>query len=220
MEKDFNLFIRDDLDGLSETDVDRMLTLLPSWRCEQALRFKHLQGRKECACAYLLLCEALKEVYGVDEQPAFSIGEHGKPALLFSECPDTQESLDAPGTPLGGKREGIHFNLSHCKHAVACVVADHPVGVDVECLGRYSESLARHVLNDWELEHVLSVADPDAAFTRLWTQKEAIVKLTGRGIDNDLKNLLLKYNHVSLHTEEHLDKGYVVTVATYATQTV
>jgi 4'-phosphopantetheinyl transferase len=60
---------------------------------------------------------------------------------------------------------------------------------------------------------VSSAPDPQIPFTRFWTQKEAIVKLTGRGIDDDLPNLLSKYNNVSLHTEEHLDKGYILTVA-------
>ena len=218
MEKNFNLFIRDDLDRIASAEVEQMLTQLPSWRREKALRFKHEQGRKECACAYLLLCQALRDVYGISEQPSFIIGEHGKPELSFDSQQLTVNSQ-------------IFFNLSHCKNAIACVVADRPVGVDVESIGRYNESLARHVLNDVEsigryneslARHVLNdqefslvqqASNPQLAFTRLWTQKEAIVKLTGRGIDDDLKNLLIKYNNVYLHTEEHLDKGYVVTVA-------
>lgn len=200
MEKNFNLFIRDDLDRIASAEVEQMLTQLPSWRREKALRFKHEQGRKECACAYLLLCQALRDVYGISEQPSFIIGEHGKPELSFDSQQLTVNSQ-------------IFFNLSHCKNAIACVVADRPVGVDVESIGRYNESLARHVLNDQEFSLVQQASNPQLAFTRLWTQKEAIVKLTGRGIDDDLKNLLIKYNNVYLHTEEHLDKGYVVTVA-------
>jgi 4'-phosphopantetheinyl transferase len=200
VEKNFNLFIRDDLDRIASAEVEQMLTQLPSWRREKALRFKHEQGRKECACAYLLLCQALRDVYGISEQPSFIIGEHGKPELSFDSQQLTVNSQ-------------IFFNLSHCKNAIACVVADRPVGVDVESIGRYNESLARHVLNDQEFSLVQQASNPQLAFTRLWTQKEAIVKLTGRGIEDDLKNLLIKYNNVYLHTEEHLDKGYVVTVA-------
>ena len=193
------LYILDDLDSITFEELDRAIASLPDWRKEKALRFKHEQGRKECTFAYWLLCQALKEVYGIEEQPVFSIGEHGKPTLV--------------GHP------DIHFNLSHCKQAVACVVSSQPVGVDIECIDRYKESLARHVLNGQEFVAVQQAADPQLAFTRYWTQKEAIVKLTGRGIDDDLKSLLLKYNNVSLHTEEHADKGYVVTVASYTTQT-
>lgn len=200
MEKNFNLFIRDDLDRIASAEVEQMLTQLPSWRREKALRFKHEQGRKECACAYLLLYQALRGVYGISEQPSFIIGEHGKPELSFDSQQLTVNSQ-------------IFFNLSHCKNAIACVVADRPVGVDVESIGRYNESLARHVLNDQEFSLVQQASNPQLAFIRYWTQKEAIVKYTGRGIDDDLKNLLIKYNNVYLHTEEHLDKGYVVTVA-------
>jgi 4'-phosphopantetheinyl transferase len=207
VEKSYNIYTRDDLDDLTGAEVERMLEQLPSWRREKALRFKHEQGRKECACAYLLLCQALKEVYGITEQPAFVIGEHGKPELLFNSQFSIFDSQ-------------LFFNISHCKSAIACVVADRPVGIDVERIGRYNESLARHVLNDQEFAAVQQAPDPQLAFTRYWTQKESIVKLTGRGIDDDLKNLLLKYKDVSLHTEEHPDKGYVLTVATYTTKSV
>lgn len=194
--KKFNLLVNDHLDAITENDLLAAIDTLPPWRREKALRFKHLQRRKECTYAYLLLCQALRDIYGITEQPAFSIGAHGKPRLVSSPA--------------------IHFNLSHCRQAVACVVASCEVGIDIESIGRYKEPLARRVLNDQELTAVQQAADPQLAFTRYWTQKEAIVKLTGRGIDDDLRNLLLIYNNVSLHTEEYPDKGYVLTVATYA----
>ena len=99
-------------------------------------------------------------------------------------------------------------------------MAPFAVGVDIERIGRYDEALARHVLNDQEFAAVQQASDPQLAFTRYWTQKEAVVKLTGRGIDDDLKNLLLKYKDVELRTEEYSDKGYVLTVASYASKTV
>ena len=105
--------------------------------------------------------------------------------------------------------------MSHCKKAVACVVADGEVGVDIERLGRFSEALARHVLNDEEYAMVVAADEPDVVFTDYWTKKEAIVKLTGRGIDDDLKGILVKYKHVRLHTERHVDEGFVVTVASF-----
>lgn len=197
----YRLFIKDDLDAITPEELEEAIAALPEWRREKTLRFKHEQGRKECAFSYLLLCQALREVYGITEQPRFSIGEHGKPSLVL-------------------ETSGIHFNLSHCKSAIACVVAPFAVGVDIERIGRYDEALARHVLNDQEFAAVQQASDPQLAFTRYWTQKEAVVKLTGRGIDDDLKNLLLKYKDVALRTEEYPDKGYVLTVASYTSKTV
>jgi 4'-phosphopantetheinyl transferase len=196
---DYHLYIKE-IDTISSDELTAALASLPDWRREKALRFKHEQGRKECAFAYLLLCQALQETYGITQQPSFIIGEHGKPTLHFN-CQLSTVNCQ------------LFFNLSHCKQAIACVLSERPVGVDVESIGRYSESLARHVLSPEEFALVSSAPDPQIPFTRLWTQKEAVVKLTGRGIDDDLPNLLFKYNNVSLHTEEHLDKGYILTVA-------
>lgn len=191
----------DHLDTITSKELANAIALLPQWRREQALRFKHEQGQKECTYSYLLLHKLLKEEYGIEEQPAFIYGEHGKPSLSFAN------HHNAPP---------IHFNLSHCRKAVACVVSDSEVGIDVECFGRYKDSLARHICNDEELARITASPSPDTEFTRLWTQKEAVVKLTGRGIDDDLKNLLIKYNNVSLTTQTHPDKGYVLSVARFS----
>ena len=189
----YHILLQEDLPSISSSALAEALDRLPDWRRELALKFKHEQGRKECAFAYLLLCRALHEHFGLDEQPRFLLGEHGKPSLLG--------------------HADIHFNLSHCKQAIACVVATHPVGVDVESIGRGNAALMRHVLSEAELDLVRRSPAPEVEFTRLWTQKEAIVKLTGRGIDDDLKNLLVKYADVKLCTRAFPEKGYVLTVA-------
>ncbi|MBO7580633.1 MAG: 4'-phosphopantetheinyl transferase superfamily protein [Bacteroidaceae bacterium] len=207
----YRLFVKENLEAISSEELERALASLPEWRREKALRFKHRQGRIECAFSYLLLCQALREVYGITEHPSFLIGEHGKPELKFND--NVNDNLNLK--PQTSNLKPICFNISHCKSALAVALSTSPVGIDVECIGRYSESLARHVLNDNEFAEVSQSPNPQIPFTRLWTQKEAVVKLTGRGIDDDLPNLLLKYNNVSLHTEEHLAQGYILSVATF-----
>ncbi len=214
MEKDYKLYVLDNLAAITSDELEAAIASLPDWRREKALRFKHEQGRKECTYAYLLLCQALQETYGINEQPSFLIGEHGKPEFSFVQG-GSPASSSSHLSPLTSHLSPLHFNLSHCKQAIACVLSERPVGVDVESIGRYSESLARHVLSPEEFALVSSAPDPQIPFTRLWTQKEAVVKLTGRGIDDDHPNLLFKYNNVSLYTEEHLDKDYILSVATY-----
>lgn len=187
------IYINDNIQSITEDALAQMLLLLPDWRREQALRYRHLQGRIESALSYLLLCKALHEQYGITTQPHFIIGEHGKPTLL--EYPD------------------IHFNISHCKHAVAVAVADTPVGIDIEALGRTKDALARHVLSDEEYAAFTQSPNPDVEFTGLWTRKEALVKLTGKGITDDLKQLLTTYKDVQIETQTHESKGYVVSIA-------
>ena len=211
--------IIENLDSITSEELEAAIARLPQWRREQAMRFKHEQGRKECTYSYLLLCKLLKEEYGIEEQPAFVYGEHGKPSLSFANSYPSNTSHSSLPSHLSrpSSSSTIHFNLSHCRKAVACVVSDSEVGIDVECFGRYKDSLARHICNDEELARIALSPSPDTEFTRLWTQKEAVVKLTGRGIDDDLKNLLIKYNNVSLKTEVFPKKGYAVSVARFFT---
>lgn len=208
------------IDAVSAQQLDEALAKLPAWRRERALAYRHEQGRKECAMSYLLLCRALREVYGIEWQPIFVIGEHGKPELALPQeglgDASLKEALCVTSLEEAHPFSSLpHFNMSHCKKAVACVVADAEVGVDIERLGRFSEAMARHVLNDEEYAEVMAADDPDAVFTDYWTKKEAIVKLTGRGIDDDLKNIIAKYKHVRLRTERHVAEGFVVTVASF-----
>ncbi|MBR5635236.1 MAG: 4'-phosphopantetheinyl transferase superfamily protein [Prevotella sp.] len=189
-------------DRLFDFDLDAALAELSEQRREQALRYRHELGRRTCAAAYLLLCEGLRKEYGIVEKPIFEYGEHGKPSIVG--------------------RPDIHFSLSHCREAAICVVSDRPVGVDVESVHRYNERLARYTMNDEEMAEILAAESPDLAFTRLWTQKEALLKCTGEGIGNDLKDVLKNYkkspspsgegNGVRLSTVESPDDRYVYSV--------
>lgn len=157
-------------EGIYDFDLSQALTEISSERREQALRFKHELGRRQCVLAYLLLKRALREEYGITQNPVFSYGEHGKPMLV--------------GHP------EIHFNLSHCREAVACAVSDRPVGIDVESVHRYKESLVNYTMSKREQQAILGADDPALAFTRLWTMKEARLKLSGEGIGNAMATVL------------------------------
>ena len=161
------LYLNDDLQHF---DWQAALPLLSSQRREQCLKFKFEQGRRTCAAVYLLLCEGLRREYGITEPPVFEYGEHGKPAIVG--------------------RPDIHFNMSHCREAALCALSDKPVGVDVESIGRYNESLVRYTMNDDELAQIQQSDRPDVAFIRLWTQKEAVLKLSGTGITDNMRTAL------------------------------
>lgn len=189
------IYLEEDLSKYSEKALEELMEELPTWRRTQAMRFKHNRGRLECALSYTLLCRGLKEM-GYDLQPTFDYGKDGKPTLR--ELPE------------------VHFNLSHCKHAVVCAIAQHPVGVDVEALGRYSERLAKYTMNEQELAEINAAENKDVAFTTLWTMKEATMKLTGEGIGTNVRNILADSSNIIYNTRANNDKGYVITVAKFA----
>jgi 4'-phosphopantetheinyl transferase len=84
-----------------------------------------------------------------------------------------------PGVPLD-------YNVSHTKGwLLLAVVASGKVGVDIEVVSdRAVEDLADRVFSPAEQQQFLLVGRPERAahFMRLWTRKEAAVKLTGHGL--------------------------------------
>ena len=179
-------------ENINDFDLDVAMTLLSEQRREQVARYKLEGPRRQAVAAYLLLRKALREMYGIHDAPVFEYDANGKPSIL--------------GHP------EIFFNLSHCRKAVACVVADSPVGIDVEETCRFSDSIARYTLDDEEYESVVKADNPSQAFIRLWTMKEALLKYTGEGLRRDIKTVLRlsPANKVEFLTELH--DGYVVSV--------
>ena len=169
-----------------EFDLEAALGEISAQRREQALRFRHEQGQRLCVLAYLLLKKGLRTTYGIMENPLFEYNEHGKPSIV--DHPD------------------IFFNLSHCKEAAVCVISDHPVGIDVESIREYKESLVRYTMNDAEIREIESSENPASAFIRLWTMKEATMKLVGTGISNDMKNVIdtTTYHYTTVDRRQYI----------------
>ena len=109
---------------------------------------------------------------GIATPCRFSVGPRGKPFLP-----------DAPA-----------YNLSHSGRWVACVVShDDAVGIDVETfarlkdyrdlLGAVTHPVERRCIEQARSEHGLTL------FKRCWTRKEAILKATGEGLNDNLQGI-------------------------------
>ena len=182
-------------DRLDEIDLDAALRLMPQWRRERTLAYRREGLRRPSAGAGLLLRRACREVWGLDDVPEVSQGEHGKP--YFADYPD------------------LHFNLSHCTKGAACVVSDRPVGIDIETLQAPHEQLSRHVLSAAEYDAMMASERPDVSFTRLWTMKESLSKLSGYGLTTDwprLQHLLDDHPEARFTTIVAVDRNYVCTI--------
>ena len=173
-------------EAIWDFDLESALKEISEQRREQALKFKYEQGQRLCVLAYQLLKQALREGYDITENPVFDYNEHGKPSIV--------------GHP------DIFFNLSHCKEAVACVVSDKPVGIDVESIREYKESLVNYTMNDEEIAQIKLAEAPAAFFIRLWTMKESTMKLIGTGISNDMKTVVdtQKYKYTTVDRQRYI----------------
>ena len=96
--------------------------------------------------------------------------------LLNNGLPVTTVSFTATGKPYFPDSD-MFFSLSHSHDICAVAVADHLVGVDVEML---KDSYNPHLVERSLSENEKVVYDGD--FTRIWSRKEAVAKMTGEGL--------------------------------------
>lgn len=178
-------------DNILNFDLEKMLGMVSEQRRQQAMKFSNELGRRQCVASYMLLKRALHEQFGINDEPIFDYEDGGKPILK--------------------NYPHIHFNISHCKKAVAVAVGLSPVGIDIEMIRPYKAVLAKHTLSSREMELVEQSDDKDVEFIKIWTRKEAYLKLTGKGIRCDLKTVDTDLMNISTYVEN--SGGYVYSVA-------
>lgn len=190
-------FLHNHPQDVTEQELERDLAMLPEWRRSKALAFKFHSDRVLSVKAYLLLREALREVWGIDDDSEWVYNEHEKPSLK--------------------NHPEVHFNLSHCKTGVLCVVDDRPVGCDIERIVKTVKTdLCKYCMNEQEVAQIMDAPNPCVEFTRLWTMKEAVVKLTGQGLTTSLQDILSNaaVKDINIETIVDLDLGYCYSIAT------
>jgi len=115
-------------------------------------------AKKEDALCCLAGGILLHRILGLSEKD-LKIGKHGKP---FCET------------------AGCFFNLSHSGDYAVLARAPIPVGVDIQVCNAEHLSLAKKVFQPEE-QAWMNMADSLRRFYTLWTIKEAVCKLDGRG---------------------------------------
>ena len=186
----------DDMTQCTEQEVARLLPLVSDQRRQQALAYKHLFGQFCCLKSYELLMQLLVSsgLWTPDTGfPTFFYNEHGAPCLVHGPC----------------------FSISHCKHGIAVAVSEKPIGIDIEHIRTAKPELVERTMNEQEQNEIRTASSPDIAFTRLWTQKEAVLKMQGTGIlsIDGMKNTLVAIEHIDLQTKVNIAKQYAYTLA-------
>jgi 4'-phosphopantetheinyl transferase len=130
--------------------------------------------------ALKLLDYALEQEYGV-KCGEITRNEYGKPYFSPKSPISTSEA----------ELSDIHFNYSHCKYGVACVVAKEEVGVDIQEIKAVNPLVIKRVCcaNELEMlkkEDACSIHD---RFIKIWAQKEAYAKFTGKGFAEGFRQI-------------------------------
>ena len=93
--------------------------------------------------------------------------------------------------PYLSSHSAIHFNISHAGSYAILAIADCAVGVDVEHVrADFSfREILPYLFSPAEVASVRQSPDEAQAFYTLWTRKEALVKATGKGVDDDFAHV-------------------------------
>lgn len=182
------VLVFDRMEECTEAEVQRMLPLVSAQRREQALKYQHTLGRFCCLKSWLML----KELAAVSiPHSAFKYDAHGKPYW----------------------EDGPYFSISHSKEAIAVAIDETPVGIDIEGIRRTDEDLMKRVMNEEERSAVSSALLADRAFTRIWTQKEAVVKAEGVGIQSFEQLQMVLEKNKEWQVESFETETYIYSIA-------
>ncbi|MEO0797239.1 MAG: 4'-phosphopantetheinyl transferase superfamily protein [Verrucomicrobiota bacterium] len=172
-------------------DVSRLAgsSSLPDMLTEKEMRranaYKYQRDRDRCIVRTAWLRHRLARLIGVRPSDLkFEGGPWGKPTLVGLE--------NAP-----------YFNLSHSDDLVLLgMSSDFSVGVDIESVPGFTDwrELYQTILSPAEIAAFGDLRDQEKPFflARGWTIKEAIVKLTGHGLNVGLSSIELDYSAESI----------------------
>lgn len=166
-----------------------LLPKLPPERRQRALACRFEPDKMRIVCAGYLLQLALEHAGIPVASQIFAENQWGKPYLKH--------------------HNDIHFSLSHSGIWAVCAVSDENVGVDVE-LPRCSMAMAKRLFRKEELEglEALDRYHQADALNRLWTAKEAFLKMLGKGLTLPLNSFTVRLDRTAVLEQSYTTLPY------------
>lgn len=164
------------------------------------ISIKELDKKAHHNHAHSLLRECLrKKDICYNETTPIIIGKLGKPSLA-----------DHPG---------LHYNLSHADGIAACIVTDSECGIDCEKVRPHRPNVMKRAFSEAErkLMEDTPESERDLMFFRLWTLKEAYVKMLGIGVSYPLNTASFSFsgNEIITDIKDAVFSQYIIKNGSY-----
>jgi 4'-phosphopantetheinyl transferase len=114
------------------------------------------------------------------------------------------------GKPFLSNIEGLCFNVSHSAGCIAFVHSNKPVGIDVERIKTFDSRLPKRFFTEHERMMLDAAEDKDFEFGRIWTTKEAYIKMKGSTLANMVRHVDI-YKILDAEINTIIEHGYVIT---------
>lgn len=110
------------------------------------------------------------------------------------------------------KDDNFYFNISHSGELVCCVISEkQKVGIDIELINSdidFEDFYPQ--MTKFEIKNIKKSKDQLVAFYQYWTEKESVLKLTGKGLSIRLNSFELKNNVVELFDKKIFTKELTI----------
>lgn len=154
---------------LDDRTVQTLLSFAPAEKQIRIRRQRVRQNADNMLVGAALARHLLWQEFRIPCTAVIAYGPYGKPYLA-----------DYPKA---------HFNISHSGQYVVCSVCNRPVGIDIQEIAPYCTEVAANVCNSVEMTQLDTSSEPATEFARIWTKKEALLKLTGAGITGGMRDI-------------------------------
>jgi len=157
--------------NLHQARLKHLYPLLSAAEKERSERFKHYKPRKNFIASHGFLHTVLSYYIDVPaSEITFKHAEQGKPSIIDEQ-----------------NKKNIQFNLSHSGNlAILAICKNNQLGVDIEHTDRKTDwaGIARRFFTANEQQDFFKLDESiqEDAFYKIWTRKEAHMKVTGKGL--------------------------------------
>lgn len=190
------------------TIVDFLLKYLSPIEIERANKYHFLKDRNR-----FIICRSLLKILLAEET-----------GLQIEEIQIKKHSNHKPYLPVD---LSLFFNIAHSGNYAIIAIGNCDLGVDIEHINYdfdFTEILP-NVFSEIETDLITSSNNKTAMFYKLWTRKEAIVKATGQGINENLihipttdgshklrPSLVSNYKNIRVYSV-NLNENYIASLA-------
>lgn len=172
------IYIVEKKKSLTAQEFDFLLSFVDISKKERILNQNHKEDAESILISDILVKIAIKQVFGIPiKEQIYSKNNNGKPCFV--------------------NQEDIYFNVSHSGKYVVCAIYDSKIGVDIQEIKDFNLNVANYICNT--NENVTNSSE----LTKLWSQKEAVLKKYGLGLAGDIKNCLKNEYTQSIKIENY-----------------
>lgn len=150
-------------------EYEKYLPLVSSKRRERISRFNFEKDKIISLVTELLIRYEISQQLGIPfSEIDFGYGEHGKPYILNDR--------------------DYCFSVSHSDNCIAFAGGMFPIGIDVERVSRRNMKIAKRFFTADECKAIEKSKEPEETFYKIWTSKEAYVKMLGAGLSKSFRS--------------------------------